>query len=325
MKILNFVIILFTLYSCESKSQEKITKLAIEDRKLLDEVLNDQNFELQTIKKTDSSQNIKIILYYDIAFSLERKVINKFNRNNQLENIQEYHSNTDDKEFLKLFSEKKYSYSKNSEKISTKVWREGKETGNEVIEKSFDEKTKLLQLKSKTTSLDSKKTITVNETYKYTFNKSQNTATVCVEEYNELNKPKSFETCNTYLFINGKISDSNVGNKYEYDQKNRLIRDVKFDQNNNPYFEDLYMYDDKKKMMEHQRYRFNHSKFLAVKDQTFYNDKGLIHKRINFKMNEDDNLVPEKQFIKFYNKNNKEILEIELKSKTFVDKSTIPF
>ena len=103
-----------------------------------------------------------------------------------------------------------------------------------------------------------------------------------------------------------------------------MIKEVTCNKSGKPYFEDLYIYDDKKKTMEHQRYRFNNSKFLVGKDQKFYDADGLTQKIIYFNMSEDDTLQPEKAHLIFYDKNNKEKLSVDLKSKTFVAKDVPP-
>ena len=71
--------------------------------------------------------------------------------------------------------------------------------------------------------------------------------------------------------------------------------------------------------MEFQRYRFDDSRFLALKEQTYYNKQGNIEKHIIFKLNENNKF--EQQFIYYsiYN-NNKKVIEIELKSKSFNEK-----
>ena len=324
MKVFNFLLVLIIFHSCGLEGQEKVSKLSFEDQKVVAKAMKDRSFDLESIRKTDSIQNKKIIFYYDSIFSLYEKEIYVFNKNNQLETVQKFIIDYSNKDLLSLFSEKEYTYSKGHENVNTKVWRNGEEVGSDIVEKSFDEQNKLLQKISKSYKKDSKDTIIVKESFKYVVDKLQNTETICIEEFSETRKPKSFEVCDTYLYRNGKISQNKIGNDYVYDDKNRLIKEVKFNKNGKPYFEDLYIYDDKKKMMEHQRYRFNNSKFLVAKDQTFYYENGLIQKKLYFGMSEDDKMLPEKSVFQFYDKNNKERIQVELKSKMFVEKNVPP-
>ena len=179
MKILQILSFFIILNSCESKGQEKVYKLYIDDQKIISEATKDQNFELYSIKKIDSSQNEKNVSYYDSDFVLNRKEFYKYDENNRLDVVREYNStNSKDKEYLTLFSEKTHTYSKGQEKIVTKVWRGGKEIGSDVIEKTFNEENKLLKTISKSTFIDSQKTSTLIQIYKYTFNKLQNTETI---------------------------------------------------------------------------------------------------------------------------------------------------
>lgn len=320
MKIINLLLILFTLFSCDSKSQEKITKLSLEDQKLIAEAIKDPNFELRSIEKMDSIQNIKNIFYYDGNFSLYRKVISTFNNDKKLETVRGYNSTSNNKEFLTLFNEKKYFYSETSIKIKSNTWRNAKKYGNSTDKITYDEQGRIIEEVSEWKFEDSNYNTIKKNTYRYNVNIANSNATICVEEYQSHMKPASFEICDTYHYENGKITDKKICDSFQYDKKNRLIKKVFVNKNKAPHFEDLYIYDDKNMSMEYQRYRFDHSRFLAVKKQTYYNKRGLITKKINFGFSKNDTFLPKEIFCFFYDKNNKKNMEINLISKTFIEK-----
>ncbi|SIO12248.1 hypothetical protein SAMN05444409_2121 [Epilithonimonas zeae] len=220
--------------------------------------------------------------------------------------------------FLSLRSESKYSYSDGYEKIVSTFLKNGKESGNELVEKNFDVQGRIFQKISM--SHNKNGDLKIIETYKY----NKDDVMVCVEEYSDTRTPKSFESCTTYLIENGKITNKILGIEYVYDNKNRLIQEVAFTDDGKPNFENLYIYDDKKNTMEHQRYRFSDSRFLVAKEQTFYNTDGLPQRIIYFGMSEDDRMLPERLFLIFYNENKKEKIQVELKSKIFVQKQPSP-
>ena len=322
MKTINLLIILLSLLSCESKSQEKIaiTKLSQEDKSTVVKLLKDSNFEIESIKKIDSSQNVKTVSYYNNNYSQYEKNVYTYDKENRLEIERKYSNNPPNNEILTLFSEKKYSYSKNSQKNKTVVWRNGKESYPEIHEKIFDDTGKIIEESAERRSMDSNSEIKEKKTYKYKIDENKKIASVCIEEYQSNTTPKIFETCNTYHYENGKITNRKITNTYENDNKNRLIKDVQFNSNGKPHFEDLYIYDDKNKSMEFQRYRFDNSRFLAKKEQTYYNKQGNIEKYIIFKSSKENKFEQEKIFYSVYDNHNKKILEIELKSKSFNEK-----
>lgn len=322
MKILNFIIVLFTLYSCESKSQEKITKLPSEDQKIISKILNDKTLQVMSISKIDSSQNIKNELYYDANLSLYRKKISTFNREKKLVTLTEYDNDSKNKEFLSLFKEQKYTYSEKSAKMKSQVWRNNKKDGNSIYEKTYDEQGRIIEDITESKYEDENTSTTIKKSYKYNIDFSKNIVTVCEEEYSSTSIPKFFEICETYHYKNGQITNNKVGNSYQYDDKNRLIKEIRFNKDKSPHFEDLYIYDDAKNTMEHQRYRFDHSRFLAVKDVTYYNKIGLIERKVKFEMNTENRLSPKEEIFIFYDTNNKEMLKVETKTKTFLKNRT---
>lgn len=322
MKLISVLFTLIVIQSCEFKAQEKITKLPIEDQKLITKALiNDKNFELQYIKKIDSSQNQNVISYYNSNFFLSSKKIYSYNENNKLELIRYFDSYFDDdtkNKFLSLRSESKCYYSDGYEKVVSTFLKNGKESGNELVEKNFDVQGRIFQKKS--TSHNKNSDLRIIKTFKYNIDDVM----VCVEEYSGARTTKSFESCTNYLIENGKITNKILGIEYVYDKKKRLIKEVAFTEDGKPNSENLYIYDDKENTMEHQRYRFSNSKFLVAKDQTFYNADGLPKRIIYFGMSEDDRMLPERLFLIFYNENKKEKIQVELKSKTFVQKQPSP-
>lgn len=321
MKIITFVITLLSFFSCESKSQEKITKLSQKDVNIVTKLTNNDTFKIQNIKKTDSSQNTKIVSYYDNNYSLYKKKIYNYNENNKLETARDYNSASNNKEFLTLFLEKKYSYSERSTKIKSDTWRNAKKDDNSSTDKiTYDEQGRIIEEISEWKFENSNYSTIKKNTYRYNVDIANSNATVCIKEYQSHMKPASFEICDTYHYENGKITDKKISDYFQYDNKNRLIKKVYANKNKSPRFEDLYIYDDKNMSMEYQRYRFDHSRFLAVKKQTYYNKNGLIKKQINFGFSKDDTFLPKEIFYLFYDKNNKRIMEIELKSKTFIEK-----
>ena len=311
------------LLSCKSKSQEKITKLSQKEINMITKLFDKDSFTIESITKIDSSKNITTFSYYDKAFSLNRRKIKTFDKNRNIENSKEYNTDFGNKEFLPLFSEQKYAYSERSTKTELRVWRNGKEVGLETNETLYDEHNRIIESKTESESKNYHNTIII-ETYKYNIDSIKNMATICKTEYSDSREPKSFENCETYHFKDGKITQNKVRDIYQYDNKNRLIREMIFDRNKNPRFEDLFIYDDEKLFMEYERYRFEKTKFLVAKKQTFYNKIGLIEKIIDFGWSQDDQLLPETVYYFIYNNDNKKILEIELKSKTFEGKLPPP-
>lgn len=321
MKTINLLIILLSLLSCESKSQEKIaiTKLSQEDKNTVVKLLKDSNFEIESIKKIDSSQNVKTVSHYNNNYSQYEKKIYTYDKKNRIEIEKNYVITPLNREFLELMYETKYSYAGKNIIAETIIWRNNMQYGKSENKKIFDEEGKIIEEISESKSDEYEKIITQKKTYKYNIDKAKNKAIVCIEEYQSYATPKTFETCNTYHYESGKITKQEIENTYQYDNKNRLIKEIKVDSNGNPHFEDLYIYDDKNKSMEFQRYRFDDSRFLALKEQTYYNKQGNIEKHIIFKLNENNKF--EQQFIYYsiYN-NNKKVIEIELKSKSFNEK-----
>lgn len=321
MKTINLLIILLSLLSCESKSQEKIaiTKLSQEDKNTVVKLLKDSNFEIESIKKIDSSQNVKTVSHYNNNYSQYEKKIYTYDKKNRIEIEKNYVITPLNREFLELMYETKYSYAGKNIIAETIIWRNNMQYGKSENKKIFDEEGKIIEEISESKSDEYEKIITQKKTYKYNIDKAKNKAIVCIEEYQSYATPKTFETCNTYHYESGKITKQEIENTYQYDNKNRLIKEIKVDSNGNPHFEDLYIYDDKNKSMEFQRYRFDDSRFLALKEQTYYNKQGNIEKHIIFKLNENNKF--EQQFIYYsiYN-NNKKVMEIELKSKSFNEK-----
>ena len=321
MKTINLLIILLSLLSCESKSQEKIaiTKLSQEDKNTVVKLLKDSNFEIESIKKIDSSQNVKTVSHYNNNYSQYEKKIYTYDQKNRIEIEKNYVITPLNREFLELMYETKYSYAGKNIIAETIIWRNNMQYGKSENKKIFDEEGKIIEEISESKSDEYEKIITQKKTYKYNIDKAKNKAIVCIEEYQSYATPKTFETCNTYHYESGKITKQEIENTYQYDNKNRLIKEIKVDSNGNPHFEDLYIYDDKNKSMEFQRYRFDDSRFLALKEQTYYNKQGNIEKHIIFKLNENNKF--EQQFIYYsiYN-NNKKVMEIELKSKSFNEK-----
>ena len=321
MKTINLLIMLLSLLSCESKSQEKIaiTKLSQEDKNTVVKLLKDSNFEIESIKKIDSSQNVKTVSHYNNNYSQYEKKIYTYDKKNRIEIEKNYVITPLNREFLELMYETKYSYAGKNIIAETIIWRNNMQYGKSENKKIFDEEGKIIEEISESKSDEYEKIITQKKTYKYNIDKAKNKAIVCIEEYQSYATPKTFETCNTYHYESGKITKQEIENTYQYDNKNRLIKEIKVDSNGNPHFEDLYIYDDKNKSMEFQRYRFDDSRFLALKEQTYYNKQGNIEKHIIFKLNENNKF--EQQFIYYsiYN-NNKKVMEIELKSKSFNEK-----
>ena len=202
MKTINLLIILLSLLSCESKSQEKIaiTKLSQEDKNTVVKLLKDSNFEIESIKKIDSSQNVKTVSHYNNNYSQYEKKIYTYDKKNRIEIEKNYVITPLNREFLELMYETKYSYSKNSQKNKTVVWRNGKESYLEIHEKIFDDTGKIIEESAERRSMDSNSEIKEKKTYKYKIDENKKIASVCIEEYQSNTTPKIFETCNTYHY-----------------------------------------------------------------------------------------------------------------------------
>ena len=321
----NFYLFLFLelLVSC-SKAQEKTPQLSTHDKNLINKKIDNKNFKIDYVKKTDSIQNVKTALHFDENLNLYEKQVEKYGDNKKLLLSSIYKPEKENKNILVLHSEKKYTYADGLTKENTIVWKNNKEFGYTFVEKYFNKKNEPLKNTLKAYKKGSKDTLITRENYTYTFNKTSNTETVCSEEYENKRQPTTFKHCTEYLYIDGKKTVKNGKYPKVYDDKNRIIKEISIDENQKPYFEDLYNYDDAKNTMEHQRYRFDHSRFLAVKELNYYNKKGSIEKIIYFGLNEEDKFLPKEELFIFYDVNNKEYMRVKVNSKTFAEKTPTP-
>ena len=208
MKTINLLIILLSLLSCESKSQEKIaiTKLSQEDKNTVVKLLKDSNFEIESIKKIDSSQNVKTVSHYNNNYSQYEKKIYTYDKKNRIEIEKNYVITPLNREFLELMYETKYSYAGKNIIAETIMWRNNMQYGKSENKKIFDEEGKIIEEISESKSDEYEKIITQKKTYKYNIDKAKNKAIVCIEEYQSYATPKTFETCNTYHYESGKIT-----------------------------------------------------------------------------------------------------------------------
>ena len=200
MKPVHFLIILILLQYCEFKGQEKVTRLSKEDQRIITKAIDNQSFELESIKKTDFAQNTVTICHFGQDFLLNEKEITYYDKNKKIDIVREYSFDPDNKKFLSLFSEKKYLYAKGYEKMLLKVWRDGKESGSDEVEKTFDERGKILQNITSSYDENNKRDYSVKQIFKYTIDELKGTEMICVEEYSETRTPKSFENCVSYLY-----------------------------------------------------------------------------------------------------------------------------
>lgn len=304
-RILQVLFVFLLLISCNYNGQEKITKLSTVEKKIILNNVDRKLFEVQSIQKRDSLHNKTVVSYYDGYFSFYKKELFFYSSNKKLELRKKYEIESQNRNKLKLLSENKFTYSEMSKKVSTKVWEDNESYIAGIVSTQSDNNGKPLLIEYVKYFDEGKDSILVKEKYQYTFDETQNSNTICKEEYNSSTTPSTFKTCVTNYYKDGKIYKSTIGGAtyYIYDSKNRLIEKNEVDKSGNNQFQYLYLYDDVKKSMEYQVYRFDESKFLVRKEQIFYNDRGLIKKILYFDINENDKMLPEHGTLYFYNCN----------------------
>lgn len=81
----NFYLFLFLvlLVSC-SKAQEKTPQLSTHDKNLINKKIDNKNFKIDYVKKTDSIQNVKTALHFDENLNLYEKQVEKYGDNKKL-------------------------------------------------------------------------------------------------------------------------------------------------------------------------------------------------------------------------------------------------
>ena len=135
----NFYLFLFLvlLVSC-SKAQEKTPQLSTHDKNLINKKIDNKNFKIDYVKKTDSIQNVKTALHFDENLNLYEKQVEKYGDNKKLLLSSIYKPEKENKNILVLHSEKKYTYADGLTKENTIVWKNNKEFGYTFVEKYFN-------------------------------------------------------------------------------------------------------------------------------------------------------------------------------------------
>ncbi|MEJ5107006.1 hypothetical protein [Chryseobacterium sp. MYb328] len=325
MKAFQGLFIFLILIPWNYKGQEKIAviNLSEKEQKIIAKAYDNKTFELKSITKIDSAKKKKEFSDFLGNFALSKKEIFLYDEENRLLNLKRYIYNSEIKNFLKLSAHEKYTYGEKVMKISKSVWKKNDIYKVSRIE-NYDNDNRVVNIEEKSYKVGEKDTILSRENYKYTLDKVHNSITQCKEEYLSSSSPSTFKTCVTDYYKDEQIYKSTVGGTtyYKYDDKKRLIEKNEFTESGKQVFQYLYLYDDNKKSMEFHTYRFEDSKFLVRKEQTFYNEKGLIKEILYFGMSENDKMLPEKAVLFFYNVNDNKNMIVEIASKNF--KSKIP-